>query len=313
MLVIKYTGGLGNQMFQYALGISLSRRFPEEKIYADLSRYHFLREHEGFVLSKYFYIEVKEPDDKYLKKICWSKYYCSRLPIGTVKYKLPVWKLERIDEILEKRNSEIGIITDYMSTIYNQDVFNLNCQELSMWHFKGNWINPRYWEGYEEDVTKAFVFREELLSAEDRELLEEMQSTESVAVHIRRGDYVGQYGFDLCGEDYYARAVNELRREIGGKEMTIYIFSDMQEIQLSFLRGVKYKIISHPNASGIDMWMMSKCRHNIIANSTFSFWSAYLNNNRKKVVIAPLYAYRRREMYRIFPVPETWSLIDNLK
>lgn len=235
MIVVKYTGGLGNQMFQYALSISLALHFPDEHIYADLSRYNFSKEHEGFAVDKYFQADIELPDKKTLKKLTPIKYFIDKIPLRTLKYKLPISKLDKLEEKL--RSKEIGFITDYTSTLYNHDAFNLNYEMLNTWYFKGNWINPLYWQGYEEKVIHSFRFKEELLSNEDIRIVEEMRKTESVSIHIRRGDYVGKYGFDLCDNSYYEKALDKLFRIRGKKEMNIYIFAEEADMKVEFLQN----------------------------------------------------------------------------
>ena len=82
---------------------------------------------------------------------------------------------------------------------------------------------------------------------------------------------------------------------------------------MKYIQNMKCEIVSHPDRSGVDLWLMSKCKHNIIANSTFSYWSALLNQNKQKVVIAPLYAYRNKKFFRELPVPQNWIQINNLE
>lgn len=309
-----YMGGLGNQMFEYALSLCIAKYFPQEKIYADLSWFDLKRAHEGFVLDKYFCINIEKLEEQLLRRINPVRFYIKSLPLPIrLKGKLALSTLQKVEETIKDRQG-IATITDYgMSTIYIPYIFNLNAEKFNVWHFKGNWINPLYWQGYEKMIMNSFVFRKELLFKEDIELIEEMQSVESVAVHIRQGDYMGSYTYDLCNERYYKKAINKLLEIIGEKEVCIYFFSETLEINLNFIKKLKCQIVSHPDRSGIDLWLMSKCKHNIIANSTFSYWSAILNQNKQKVVIAPLYAYRNKKFFRELPVPQSWIRINNLE
>ncbi len=315
MIVIGYMGGLGNQMFEYALRVCIAEHFPKEKICADLSWFDFSRAHEGFVLDKYFHINIEKMNERLSRRINPLRFYIQKLPLPIrIKRKLALSILKKMEEVI-KDKQRIGTITDQdMSTIYIPYVFNLNSDKFNVWHFKGNWINPLYWQGYEEVVVNSFLFREELLSREDIKLIEEMQSGESIAIHIRQGDYIGSYTYDLCNEKYYKKAINELLQIIGEKEKVhIYIFSETAEINMKYIQNMKCEIVSHPDRSGVDLWLMSKCKHNIIANSTFSYWSALLNQNKQKVVIAPLYAYRNKKFFRELPVPQNWIQINNLE
>lgn len=311
MLIVRYTGGLGNQMFQYALMVILKEHFSEEKIYADLTRYDLTLEHDGFDLIKYFNIKIDVVSNLTLKKIAPVNYWCKRLHVKWILHLLSVHRTEKINEKLEKGYGEIGIIPDYSATNFNKDAFSLNREKNNIWHYKGNWINPQYWKGYEQQVARSFLFKEELLSDEDISLIHRMEEEESIAVHIRKGDYTGKYLYDICNEKYYINAIQHIIEIRKNKNIRVYIFSETDNLKLNFCKELDYVVISHPKQPGIDMWLMSKCKHNIIANSTFSFWSAFLNRNPEKIVIAPMYIYRR-EVYVKFVVPDKWILINNL-
>lgn len=312
MIIIRYTGGLGNQMFQYAMNIILKQKFPENKIYADLSRYDLTNEHDGFDLLKYFNIEINIVDILTLKKIAPINYWCIKLHISRLLHIFPVGKIEKINEMFEKKDSSIGIIPDYSATNYNKDAFSLNLEKINVWHYKGNWINQQYWQGYEHLILNNFIFKEEILSQEDEVLIKEMKETESIGIHIRKGDYTGSYLYDICNEKYYSNAMKKIISLINNKSVKVYVFAETENLELDFLKKIDYKIVSHPTQPGIDMWLMSKCRYNIIANSTFSFWSAFLNRYQHKIVIAPRYIYRREVLVN-FSVPSDWIQIDNIE
>lgn len=311
MIIVRYTGGLGNQMFEYAMNVILMENFPQEKIYADLTRYELLDEHDGFDIVKYFNVDIKEIDNSTLKKIAPIHYWVRKMKLNEIVKYRAVGKIEKINDYFERKNESIGIIRDYFSTNYNEDAFCLNYDKVQTWHYKGNWINPLYWDGQEQLVQNCFQFNENLLTNEDQKIIEEMQDFESVGIHIRKGDYTGNYSYDLCTEKYYREAVCQIKERING-EIKFYVFSETDAIDLKFLYGTNYKFVAHPKQGGIDLWMMSKCKHNIIANSTFSYWSAILNRNIKKIIVAPLYVYREKEVCRKLPVPNGWIQINNL-
>lgn len=312
MLIVRYTGGLGNQMFQYAIMVMLREIFPKEEICADLTRYDITMEHDGFDLIKYFNIEMEVASNFVLKKIAPVNYWCRRLHVKWILRLLSVRRVEKINEVLEKKYGKIAIISDYSATNFNKDAFSLNLKKNNIWHYKGNWINPQYWKGYEQQICRSFSFKEDLLSGKDIDLIHRMEEEESVAVHIRKGDYVGKYLYDICDEKYYKNAIEHIREIKKNKNIKLYIFSETDNLELNFDKGLDKTIISHPQQPGIDMWLMSKCKHNIIANSTFSFWAAFLNENPDKIVIAPMYIYRR-EVYVKFSVPDKWILLNNLE
>lgn len=243
MIVMRYTGGLGNQMFQYAMSLVLKQRFPNEQVLADTSFYYFKQEHEGFVLDTYFALNVPKINAAVEKRVLGFQRFFNLLPLGGVKRFVPSGMLRKIDNTLEKRR-RCGVIVDYASTLYNPDVFNLNNEDVDLWHYKGNWINPLYWKGYEKKIISAFCFREELLTEEDKLLIKELQETESVAIHIRSGDYIGNAQFELCKEDYYQNAVNKFLQLNGNGNVKFFLFSESENVNTSFITGVPFKIIT---------------------------------------------------------------------
>lgn len=311
MIVIRYTGGLGNQMFIYALNLVMSQKFPFENIYVDLTRYDLTKEHDGFDIVKYFDINIKSVPDKVLKEIAPIHYYAIKFHLKKLLAHSKVTYIEKMNTKIENKKQRVGIISDLDSTNYNENIFEINKEQVDIWHYKGNWINPLYWAGYENLVKDAFVFKTKLLTEQDLKLVNEIERNQSVSIHIRRGDYSGNKFFDLCSDVYYEKAVNYITTSLKLDNIKFYIFSD-EDIDLHILNNINYRIVRHSGMCGIDLFLMSKCKHNIIANSTFSYWGAILNKNSEKIVVAPKYAYREKAIYRKFPVPKDWVKIDNL-
>ena len=119
----------------------------------------------------------------------------------------------------------------------------------------------------------------------------EMRNCESVSVHIRRGDYLNpenerMFG-NICTDAYYSKALELLKEEVPGAHF--YLFSDDVLYIREKYHGNEYTVvdINRGRDSFFDMWLMSNCKHNICANSTFSFWGARLNKNEKKIIIRP--------------------------
>lgn len=313
MILVKFSGGLGNQMFQFALYTILKEKFTDEEIYADLSRYGIAREHEGFDLPKYFDIQIEKAPKDELRKAAPFSYILRFLVHNRFYLDKYVGTIEKIDRFLVRKNM-YGVIPDYFSTNYNAMVFCLNRNNFKKWHYKGNWINPLYFKGYEEQIKRCFIFKRELLSEEDKVLLNNICKQDSVGIHIRQGDYLGNNQFALCKDDYYLKAVEKLLQLLAGrgKDIQYYIFTENHNIDYSYLFPGSIKIVSHLEMAGIDLWLLSKCKYQIIANSTFSYWAAYLNSYSEKIVIAPKYAYCYTTTLAPLPVPEEWIQIDNI-
>lgn len=145
-----------------------------------------------------------------------------------------------------------------------------------------------------DDVRDEVLYHFAFLPFSDdnnKRILQAIQSTESVAIHIRKGkDYMMRPEVkDVCTINYYLRAVNIIKERVSNPKF--YVFTDNADWVNENLKGIAYKLVDINPAVGwgnhFDMQLMSLCKHNIIANSTYSWWGAYLNQNKKKIVIAP--------------------------
>ena len=116
-----------------------------------------------------------------------------------------------------------------------------------------------------------------------------MESRESVSIHIRRGDYLKYPFFQVCDPPYFKRAIEFIRSEV--ENPFFYVFSDDLEWSADFMKdtGADYQIVDHNRGkdSYKDMYLMTRCHHNIIANSSFSWWGAWLVDYRDKIVVRP--------------------------
>jgi hypothetical protein len=146
------------------------------------------------------------------------------------------------------------------------------------------------------------------------ELLEEIRSRCAVAVHVRRGDYVRNARTNefhgLCTPEYYQAAAKYVVDRID--EPTFLVFSDEPEwVQANLKLGRPTIYVTHDGncAPHHDMWLMSQCSHHIIANSSFSWWGAWLCRNEKKMVVAPKRWFRDPKVNTSDLIPECWITI----
>ena len=153
----------------------------------------------------------------------------------------------------------------------------------------GYFANYKYFSMAEEIVKKKLIFK---INLENKNLQFERQimlAETSVAIHIRRGDFIGSV-HEVLTVDYFQRAIEVLMEEISARNPHFFIFSnDMQWVKdnLDIHYPVTYVEGNNNDNGGFDMYLMSKCKHFIISNSYFGFWSAWLNSSKDKVVIAP--------------------------
>jgi len=169
------------------------------------------------------------------------------------------------------------------------------------------WQNINYFSYYKAEIIDAFKFKRKI-SENDQNIKDIILNTNSVAVHVRRGDFQNSK-FDICGKNYYDRAIKISETQLSDPHY--YIFSDDPEhIEDQFSYVPNKTIIRHSAEDSIfDMELMGACKVCIISNSTFSFWAAYLSKNNP-IVIAPKYSLRDDVGSYELSVPNEWIVID---
>ena len=253
---IVISGGLGNQMFQYALYLAIKHKGKDVSL--DCSLYSYIKMHNGYELEKCF--ANKKLDKKFSK-----------------------WNLLKLRLALKSKLKSV-VYSDL--NYFDDKVFNSNCKYLN-----GYWQSEKYFIQIENKIREAFVFKD--IDDVNAEIAKEIANSASIALHIRRGDYLGNSIYSgVCTEDYYTKAVDLMLSKMATQEnVKIYIFSDDSDFSSKFIAKIliPYKLvkINKNEDSYKDMYLMSQCKHNIIANSSFSWWGAWLNSNPDKIIIAP--------------------------
>ena len=152
----------------------------------------------------------------------------------------------------------------------------------------------KYFEGYEDLIRNIFKFPKDKIGKENIKLLNDIKKSNSISIHIRRGDYVNNNKTNkvhgTCDLEYYNNAIKNIT-DNNNEGFKLFFFSDDIDWVKEKFKKTNYKktFISNNinDKSWIDMFLMSSCNHNIIANSSFSFWGAWLNSKLDKKVIAP--------------------------
>lgn len=288
MKIVNIIGGLGNQMFQCAFALSLKEKYPLEDVYVDIShfRHLFIKKwgsanlHNGFEINKLypnFDLQVATPWN--LFRVSWyiPNYFLSRF----LRRYLP----KRASEVIQKPS-------DYF--IYDSSVYEKNGDT----YFEGQWESISYYLPIRERLMQ--VFAHPTPNMINSYYIQQMEHKESVGLHVRRGDYLASKGFcGVCDLNYYKRAIELLLSE--DLEYTFYVFSDDPkwcENNIRPLVGNNDFIMVTENTgenSCWDMFLMTHCRYLIIANSSFSWWGAFLNNNVKKVIAPQKWINRNTE------------------
>lgn len=314
MIIVKICGGLGNQMYQKALIDVLKIIYPTQIIKVDITHYNILKEHNGFELNSIFEdqleiatsLEIKMVNCAYLPNSVYK--LCEIMPYK-VRYRLAhnINKYGMLRSIFDKEKASKRIV-GYGHNIYNDLVFHLD--ESKDYYLDGLWQNVAYFENYSSVVLKSFSFKDEF-TQQDEKIAEEMRGVFSVSIHIRRGDFLNSM-HDICGEKYYYKAIDFVEKRFPNIKKKYFIFSDdkeyVQKVYSKKLENVEF--VQHSgDKSYLDMRLMSLCKVNIIANSTFSFWGAYLNTN-SVLTVAPAYTIRTEQGKHTFSVPKEWVIID---
>lgn len=297
MIVVCFGQGLGNQMFQYAFYLALQKKYSNCSVLMDID--HIIeKDHNGFELDRIFGIERKEA--RYQDVVKLSGIYPKEFPKGKL-----MSKLLKFANVFN--GQRLSYISPDDSCLFYKEVFNLN--PLYSYIFNGRWTHEKYFDFVEEQVKESFTFPQDL-NSKNKDYLRKIEKTNSVSIHIRRGDFQ-QNGFYLLPLQYYEQALNIIKASESNIELFIFT-DDPIAVQKEFDFQEPYTIVegNTKQDSFIDMQLMAACKHNIIANSTFSFWGAYLNKNSNKIVVAP---NRFNERHEAGFYCEDWNIIDILK
>lgn len=292
MIIIHVMGGLGNQLYQYAMYEKLKSMGKEVKLdfYAYTEASGEEREWRSLELPRFENLEyevcTKEERTKLLD---------DSMALGDrIRRKL----LGRQDKTLLDEGS-------YMPKLFEKE-------EAYLYGF---WDCEKYYEDRMPELQRKLVFPQST-NPKNQECIKQLQQEQAVSVHIRRKDYLtvaaGKRYMGICTDAYYESAVQYIREKV--EKPVFYIFSDDIAYVQEHYQGEDIRIVDWNTGedSLFDMQLMSRCKHNICANSTFSFWGARLNQNRDKLMIRPL----RHDNYENVTVGQMhdnwpgWILID---
>lgn len=300
MIIVKLIGGLGNQLFQYALGRQLAE-INSTILKLDLSGF------EEYKLQRY----ALQPFE------IWQN-IATIEEIETFKQKNSTRQLRLSSKIGRRLGFQFyPTFNFYQNTIViNEKQFSFDPSVLEL---KGNIYLDGYWQ-----TEKYFVKIKDILLREfsikykqdsiNTELAMQIKNTESVSIHIRRGDYISNPKTNqvhgVCSMDYYQKSVNQIVQQF--PNCHFYIFSDDHSwVKDNFKVNLPMTMVDHNDASTNyeDLRLMSLCNHNIIANSSFSWWGACLNKNSEKIVIAPERWFNDPTVDTSDLIPENWIKI----
>ncbi|MFH1615459.1 MAG: alpha-1,2-fucosyltransferase [Planctomycetota bacterium] len=296
MIIVYLKGGLGNQLFQYALGRHLAEIHNTE-LKLDVSAYGYSTpQADTFCgLRKYalhpFSIKENFASREQVKQLTEVKQTALREWLHNLLHKHPP----------RPRSFICGNYTSF-----NPGILKLPDNV----YLEGYWQSEKYFLGISRIIHREFAVKTPQ-SGRDRELAEQMASTCSVAVSVRRGDYASQpkkqQTHGLCDRDYYLRCVEFIVQKLAKPHF--FVFSD----EIAWCREnlkLPYPVVfidhNGPDKIHENLRLMSQCRHDIISNSTFAWWGAWLNQNPDKIVLAPEKWFAKADKSSADLLPDRW-------
>lgn len=293
--VVKFNGGLGNQMFQYAFASVLAKKFGVEVVF-DFSFFEDVKDCEIATSRVFelgvFNVDCKEATKEDLAQVVHPQ-HCS-------KFQNRLWKLFKIKKFRPVGNSFLQT----KSYAFDKDLLN----DPNYFYYNGYFQNEKYFKHLRTELLKSFSLKEPL-DEKNQSVLNIIKSTNSVSLHIRRGDYVSlecaNKFHGVCSLDYYKKAIEYIAKKV--KNPNFFLFSDdiawvVENLKINY----PYTVIDFNQGKGhLDLELMKNCNYNIIANSSFSWWGAWLNENPEKIVIAPQ-KWTAQKVKKCDVIPNKW-------
>lgn len=274
--IVKFNGGLGNQMFQYAFSYALSKHL-NVKVLLDFWWFEAVKTHKNVTPRKFeldaFNIEYEVATDK-------------DLGIVVKEDKRSVWQKISGDIFKVKKHESLKNIFLEKTPFFDKSLF----VNPKYYYYDGYFQNEKYFKTCRKDLLKIFCLKQEL-DVKNQQILENVKNLNSVSIHVRRGDYVtlecAKNYHGVCPLEYYEKAIKYIAKQVQNPHF--FLFSDDIEWVAKNLKiDYPFTVVNFNQGQGwLDLELMKNCKHNIIANSSFSWWGAWLNENPNKIVVAP--------------------------
>jgi len=269
MVIAEIIGGLGNQLFEYGAARRVALMFNHE-LKLDLTFFETYHNPDVFRLDKFNVkysvaqpgeiTKLKRKDAPVLLNRIWKKVFKSPLYFNAKNhFDTPWFRKNDVNQLKNKKSI-------YLS---------------------GYFAKPEFFYEIENILLKEFTLKKELNEI-NKEMQENIQQVNSVSLHIRRGDYVNNPVFAELPVSYYKKGISIIKDKV--KDPVFFIFSDdlnWAKDNLNIDSEVVFVDINDGKTDYMELMIMASCQHNIIANSTFSWWGARLNQNKDKIVLAP--------------------------
>lgn len=286
-VIVGLSGGLGNQMFQYAMGRALSLRL-DVPLFLDLSWFEGKAD-RAFALMPFSISANLLPADGKVK-------HC-RSALREITLKIAHHFFTR----------RLGV------KVFRERYFHFDLSVLGLSesvYLDGYWQSEKYFSDFGDVIADDFLLRSHL-SEQSREMLEKISGSEAICLHVRRGDYVSSSSASavhgLCPMDYYREALQSVIE--GVTDPCCFVFSDEPEWVRANLHLPLPMTIVDFNGTDMaheDLRLMSACKHFIIANSSLSWWGAWLGRDPEKRVVAPKQWFIGGTRETRDLIPENW-------
>lgn len=294
MIIMNLLGGLGNQMFQYAAGRALSIQL-NQPLRLDVSGFTNYRLHHGFELSRLFTGPMEVATSADMQRVLgWRTASSFR-------------RLLLRKELAAFRGKQFVVEPHFQ-------FWNGMLQVPPNAYLTGYWQSEKYFKDIEHSIRADFVFKLPM-SEKNQAIAVEIEQCNSVSLHVRRGDYVQNANelsvHALCSIDYYRMAIQQIAERV--QQPVFFIFSDdiaWVKNNLKIDSPCQFVDHNHGIESYNDMRLMSMCLHHIIANSSFSWWGAWLAQNSDQNVFYPKNWFNNPSYDISDLVPEFWIPID---
>lgn len=301
MIILRITSGLGNQMYQYAFYTLLKEKYKDTEVLCDTTWFHSNFEGRRYELERVFsgvnnsLFEIKKASVRQIINLSGRVPNLFDGTFGVVFDKIR-WVINRLLKNNKLKSRKPYIIEQYGQDSLSEDEFYnavMNLDTTKDYYITGFFIEEKFYSQVIDRVRDCFLFR--TLSEEwNIAYAEKINNCESVSIHVRRGDYLSDIYKDkflTLGKDYYEAAINYVREHSDdSSRLKFFIFSDDADFVKEEFKWINDKVVITGNSGDLsyrDMQLMSMCKYNIIANSTFSQWAALLNVCPKHLVIYP--------------------------
>lgn len=297
MIIIQAAGGLGNQMQQYALYEKFRSLGMEAKL--DISWFTQAGRQEGVYARRELELDFFEGLNY---EVCTEEEKQALIGSGGLLHKIKGRLIPGSKRVF------------YESGMYHPEIFDFKDKYLS-----GYWACEKYYADILAVLREKirFPLTGDIENTENIRLAQTMKEEQSVSIHIRRGDYLDAenaavFG-GICTDAYYEGAIRKIKQAV--PDARFYLFSDDADYVSKKYTGDEYRTvdINKGRNSFYDIWLMSSCKHNICANSTFSFWGARLNANMEKIMIRPS-IHKNSQVFepeRMHDLWRGWVLLNN--